>query len=131
MNTMMKAEIASETSRSRSHTPNAGRKRTPDVTSEASVRAGNGACLFPDSDPGESGMRFLLYTDRVSSAASCTGYPGPFWSAGVVPESSCGDSRPRLSVERSSKGFFIAPGETDPLPGTALIPTFYVEGGLE
>jgi hypothetical protein len=52
---MMKAEIASEIIRSRSHTPKAGRNRTPEFDC-AGAGCESGDSLFSDSVLGVSGM---------------------------------------------------------------------------
>jgi hypothetical protein len=56
MNTMMKAEIASESNRSRSQTPKAGRRRTPEFGSDDPDRGSDGACRFPVPVFGLSGI---------------------------------------------------------------------------
>src|ERR1035441_6405830 len=70
MNTMMNNEIASERIRSRSHTPNAGRNRTPEVGS-AGAGCDTGPSWFSDSVLGVSGMRLFDSIQFASGGRDC------------------------------------------------------------
>src|SRR5271157_2340534 len=74
MKMMMKAEIASEMSRSRTQTPKPARRRGTGAVTSGS--AGTAAMGLAGAPPGfwllpDSGMRFLLYTEPVWAPAGC------------------------------------------------------------
>src|SRR5580658_1175021 len=87
MNTMMKAEIASERIRSRSHTPKAGRRRTAEGDCGAPDR-GSSVCLFSDPVVGVSGMRLFYCIQIASFRQRCLDRPNCAAGPGELAECS-------------------------------------------
>ena len=69
MNTMMNAEIASDTIKSRSHTPNAGRSRAPASNSGCPGGGGGAPVRFLLRCLAYPACNLLLYTDRVRAGS--------------------------------------------------------------
>src|SRR5580700_6933869 len=97
MNTMMKAEIASERIKSRSHTPKAGRSRAPEFGS-AGLGGESGAWLLPGFVLGVSGMR-LSYCIQITPSRQWVVRDQP----SLVPSGYSSPDRPgrrRVKIDR-------------------------------